>query len=103
MLAFLDALAALARPAAAGGQPGAAAGSVSPGSVTPPTGAGLPAALVLMAGLAGAIGLIAAVAGVARVRGWDPTWAARRRHAWHEAGYRISAAWSEFVDWLHSA
>lgn len=56
-----------------------------------------------MAGLAGAIGLIAAVAGVARVRGWDPTWAARRRHAWHEAGYRISAAWSEFVDWLHSA
>lgn len=36
----------------------------------------------------------------ARLRGWDPTWAARARHAWGEAGYRVSSTWSEFSDWL---
>jgi cobalamin biosynthesis Mg chelatase CobN len=38
--------------------------------------------------------------GWARLRGWDPTWTARWRQAWGEAGYRTSATWSEFTDWL---
>jgi hypothetical protein len=36
----------------------------------------------------------------ARVRGWDPAWVARQRHAWGEAAFRTSSTWSEFTDWL---
>lgn len=38
--------------------------------------------------------------GWARLRGWDPTWTSRWRQAWGEAGFRTSATWSEFADWL---
>jgi hypothetical protein len=38
--------------------------------------------------------------GWARLRGWDSQWAARARHAWGEAGYRVTSTWSEFTDWL---
>lgn len=38
--------------------------------------------------------------GLARMRGWDPAWAARTRHSWGEAGYRTTSTWSEFTDWL---
>lgn len=36
----------------------------------------------------------------ARMRGWDPAWIARQRHAWGEAGFRTTSTWSEFTDWL---
>jgi hypothetical protein len=49
----------------------------------------------------GALVLLAlAVWGWARMRGWDPAWAARTRHGWGEAGYRTTSTWSEFTDWL---
>jgi hypothetical protein len=38
--------------------------------------------------------------GWARMRGWDPAWGARMRHAWGEAGFRTTSTWSEFTDWL---
>lgn len=38
--------------------------------------------------------------GWARLRGWDPKWAARARHAWGEAGFRVTSTWAEFSDWL---
>lgn len=38
--------------------------------------------------------------GWARLRGWDSPWAARARHAWGEAGYRVTSTWAEFTDWL---
>lgn len=38
--------------------------------------------------------------GLARMRGWDPAWASRTRHAWGEAGFRTTSTWSEFTDWL---
>jgi hypothetical protein len=38
--------------------------------------------------------------GWARMRGWDPTWLARLRHGWGEAGFRSTSTWSEFTDWL---
>ncbi len=38
--------------------------------------------------------------GWARMRGWDPAWIARTRHAWGEAGFRTTSTWSEFTDWL---
>jgi hypothetical protein len=50
---------------------------------------------------AGALVLLALVLlGLARMRGWDPVWAARMRHGWGEAGFRTTSTWSEFTDWL---
>jgi hypothetical protein len=51
--------------------------------------------------VAGAI-LLAALAlwGFARWWAWEPPWLARWRHATAEAGWRASAAWAEFTDWL---
>jgi hypothetical protein len=50
---------------------------------------------------AGALLLLALLLwGVARMRGWDPSWVARTRHAWGEAGFRTTSTWSEFTDWL---
>jgi hypothetical protein len=31
---------------------------------------------------------------------WEPGWWLRTRHATAEAGWRTSAAWAEFRDWL---
>jgi hypothetical protein len=36
----------------------------------------------------------------ARWWAWEPQWLARWRHATAEAGWRASAAWAEFTDWL---
>jgi cell division septation protein DedD len=49
----------------------------------------------------GALVLLALLGwGVARLRGWDPIWTSRMRHAWGEAGFRTTSTWSEFTDWL---
>lgn len=54
-------------------------------------------ALIVLGGLV----LLALLAwGLARMRGWDPSWASRMHHAWAEAGFRTSSTWSEFTDWL---
>jgi hypothetical protein len=83
---------------------GAAGALRAPGvrSLTAPTAADLPAPMLLMVGLALAFALIGTVAAVGRARGWSPAWALRWRHAWGEAGYRVSGTWAEFVDWLRS-
>lgn len=50
---------------------------------------------------AGALVLLALLLwGWAHMRGWDPGWIARVRHAWGEAGFRTTSTWSEFTDWL---
>ncbi len=57
--------------------------------------------LVIGAIALGALLLLALLTwGWARLRGWDPPWAARMRHAWGEAGYRVTSTWAEFSDWL---
>ena len=38
--------------------------------------------------------------GIARWWAWEPRWLVRWRHAMGEAGWRASAAWAEFTDWL---
>jgi hypothetical protein len=35
-----------------------------------------------------------------RLRGWDPRWLKRWRHATAEAGWRMSLGWAEFRDFL---
>lgn len=82
--------------------PSARATSLRVGSVPAPSGADLPAPIVLMAALAAVLGIAAMVGATARVRGWDPAWAASWRHAWAEAGYRFGGLWAEVRDWLRS-
>jgi hypothetical protein len=56
---------------------------------------------VLLLAVLGAI-LLAAALAIAAARWWayDPPWLTRTRHATAEAGWRTSAAWAEFRDWL---
>ena len=68
--------------------------------MTAPTGSDLPAPVLLLAILALALFLTGTVVMIARARGWDPAWAARWRHGWSEAGYRMGGTWSEFRDWV---
>jgi hypothetical protein len=67
---------------------------------TQDNGSGLPAPLVALAFVALLAALAAAVVGAARWWAVDPQWLQRSRHATSEAGWRTSAAWAEFTDWL---
>ena len=46
--------------------------------------------------------LALAVAVLATARWWafEPGWYVRARHAGGEAGWRTSATWADFTDWL---
>jgi hypothetical protein len=63
-------------------------------------GSDVPAPLVGFAVLTGLLALAGLAYGLARWRAWEPPWALRARHAAGEAGWRASATWSEFTDWL---
>ena len=54
-------------------------------------------ALVVLGGL---IALVGALYAIAHWRAWDPDWARAGRHTMAEAGWRVSATWAEFVDWV---
>jgi hypothetical protein len=59
-----------------------------------------PAPLLVLAIFTGLLALAAAAWGAARWWAWDPPWMVRARHAGAEAGWRASAMWSEFTDWV---
>ena len=46
------------------------------------------------------LAMLLALWAFARWWAWEPHWLARWRHATAEAGWRASAAWAEFTDWL---
>jgi cobalamin biosynthesis Mg chelatase CobN len=54
-------------------------------------------ALIVLAAL---LLMLLALWGFARWWAWEPHWLVRWRHATAEAGWRASAAWAEFTDWL---
>jgi hypothetical protein len=56
--------------------------------------------LVLLAVVGVLLLLAAALWGAARWWAWEPAAWVRWRHATAEAGWRTSAAWAEFRDWL---
>jgi hypothetical protein len=59
-----------------------------------------PVPLVLLAILAALLAPAAAMFAAARWWAWEPGWMVRARHAGSEAGWRTSATWAEFTDWL---
>jgi hypothetical protein len=57
-------------------------------------------AAIALAILAGLLALAAAAWGIARQQAYEPRWSASLRHEIAEAGYRASATWAEFTDWV---
>lgn len=72
--------------------------SVAPAAATQASDGALPVILLAVLGGLVALGLLA----WALVRWWafEPRWLVGTRHACTEAGYRASATWAEFSDWV---
>jgi hypothetical protein len=62
--------------------------------------AGTPAPVIVLAILGVLLVLGGLGYGTARWFAWDPAWARAGRHAIAEAGWRASATWAEFTDWV---
>jgi hypothetical protein len=91
----------------AASQPPAAAPTTTQAPAAAPAPAGAKTAAAADDGaavalvVAGALVLLILVLwGLARWWAWEPGWLVRWRHATAEAGWRASAAWAEFTDWL---
>jgi len=81
----------------------AVADDAIPAAASSPTGSGAddtPAPLLVLALMLGLLLVLGALWALARWLGFDPPWLSRWRHASQEAGWRASAAWSEFTDWV---
>ena len=72
--------------------------SLRVGSATAATDSGLPAPIAILIVLGALLAVPATVLGTARLRGWDPAWAAAVRHSWAEAGYRVADTLAAFRD-----
>ncbi len=54
----------------------------------------------MLAAIAVVLLLACAAWAFARSRAYEPRWLVSLRHAMAEAGYRTSATWAEFMDWV---
>lgn len=57
-------------------------------------------AAIALAALAGVIALACAAWALARFTAYEPRWVRSARHALAEGGFRASATWAEFSDWV---
>jgi hypothetical protein len=55
---------------------------------------------IAVAALAALLAFACAAWGIARLYGFEPRWTLSLRHAMAEAGFRASATWAEFGDWV---
>lgn len=55
---------------------------------------------IVIAALAALLVLVCAAWGIARLTAFEPRWSISLRHSMAEAGFRVSATWSEFTDWV---
>ena len=77
--------------------PAPAAAATPPAAQSTASHKGARLALIVVAAL---LVMLLALWAFARWWAWEPHWLARWRHATAEAGWRASAAWAEFTDWL---
>jgi hypothetical protein len=59
-----------------------------------------PAPILALAIVGGMLGLAGLAWGVERWGAWEPAWLLTSRHAVAEAGFRVSATWADFTDWV---
>lgn len=95
-------------------QPGGAATSTTPATTTGAAGVAqgakvpphtaraskLSTPAIALAVLAALLALGCAAWGAARLTAYEPRWTRSARHALSEGGFRASATWAEFTDWL---
>jgi len=55
---------------------------------------------IVLAAIAALLLLACAIWAFARSRAYEPHWLLSLRHAMAEAGFRMSATWAEFADWV---
>lgn len=72
--------------------------AAAPAAATQPSDAPVP--VLLLALLGGLVALGVAAWALARWWAFEPRWLLGTRHACTEAGYRASATWAEFSDWV---
>lgn len=98
-------------PATTTPAPAAATTTPAPNATTTTTAAAAPAGsgsdgdgpaawLVGLIVLGALVLLVLVLWGLARLTAWEPRWLPAARHSVGEAGYRTSAGWAEFRDWL---
>jgi hypothetical protein len=80
--------------------PGQAALPVRPPASARSGNSHLSAGAIVIAALAALLVLACAAWALARRRAYEPRWWLSLRHALAEAGFRASATWAEFTDWL---
>jgi hypothetical protein len=61
---------------------------------------GLSSSAIAIAVAAALLILGCAAWAIARGRAFEPRWTLSLRHAMAEAGFRVSATWAEFLDWV---
>jgi hypothetical protein len=59
-----------------------------------------PAPILALAIVGGLLGLAGLAWGIERWGAWEPAWLLTSRHAVAEAGFRVSATWADFTDWV---
>jgi hypothetical protein len=88
-------------PATSATPPATSATPASAATSGPASGSSDHKTAILLLAVIGALLLaVAALWGAARWWAYDPPWVDRTRHATAEAGWRTSAAYAEFKDWL---
>lgn len=85
-------------PATAGGAPATAGGA--PAAEASGDSGGVAWETIAVIALGGLLLFVLIVLLLWRVRGWDPRWLQRWRHATAEAGWRLSLGWAEFRDFV---
>ena len=79
---------------------GKAATGAATGRVKAHGGGKISTGAIVAAAIAALLALGCAAWGIARLRAYEPHWALSARHAMAEAGFRASATWAEFSDWI---
>jgi cobalamin biosynthesis Mg chelatase CobN len=75
--------------------------SAATGARTPRrTSSSVSTAAIALAAVAALLALACAAWAVARWQAYEPRWTVSLRHAMAEAGFRASATWAEFTDWV---
>jgi hypothetical protein len=64
------------------------------------TGGGLSGAAIAAAAIGGLAAALCLAWGVSRMLTLEPRWTLSLRHSMAEAGFRASATWAEFGDWM---
>lgn len=55
---------------------------------------------IIIAVAAALVALACGIWALAQARAYEPRWSVALRHSLSEAGFRASATWSEFTDWI---